>query len=562
MPGDQNSTTPNRQKRKIAYRARHRLLSIERDATYLAGQKRRVSPTLVSNESWPWIPNQQCGSWYVPPTSYTTSVYFKSTDGHVGTYACSLKRLNLHLIELLHQFGGCHLVDSSVRKKLPDSFSRTIPIWCCVMNRIVERYRAEIYGITADGDVTDHRDKWDTKLYTPSSIVTTEEHSLISKLIDSRVQLLYESKAIVDPRRLIRMMEKPLRAQWVVDGKLEDDTPMTDECFSDRCNVDFYTIVCCNPSVYAHTKHVQWMSMDSLEDADQGYYYTPGAADDDATWGRGLTHELFWSQKERLLDPTLSDDVVDALIDALVKNKLHQEDSSFDSEHSKFCIDKIGNLNLWVGSRKAGRPPECWENFDAILNVTEIEYPVMMDSLANQKSSSTRQCFYLQLPIAEGKKDKTELERWMPVGLCFLIQHLKHDRRILVHCAQGRDRSVAVVLALVALVCPLEYPLTLRQDFNEIDVDRLQNLAMVECCEKGNEHKFYLLSGLPFYVVGALLKESGRDIFLKWMHQYSTSQSPLATKESFRIGNIAELLICNLSFSNVLLFLIAMTSFL
>ncbi|KAL7482861.1 hypothetical protein ACHAW6_008511 [Cyclotella cf. meneghiniana] len=533
MSSNHHSKLPNRQKRKTAYRARHRLLSIERDATFLAQQ--RLPSALISDASWPWIPNKHCGSWYLPPSSYTTSVYFKSTDGHVGTYAFSLKRLNLHLIEVLREFGGCHLVDSSVRKTLPDSFSRTIPIWCCVLNRIVERYRSQLRGIATDSDGTSHRSSWDTNLYTPSSIVATEEHSLISNLIESRVQLLYESRAIVDPRRLIEMMQKPLRARWVVDGRLVDDTPMTDGGFYDRGQVEFYTIVCCNPSVYSGTKHVQWISLDKSDDTDQGYYYNPGAADDEASWGRGLTHEVFWSNKERLLDSTLSDDSVDALIDALVKNKLHQEGISFDSEHPQFCMDKIGNLNLWIGSRKAGRPPECLENFDAILNVSEIEYPIMTDSIASQIEASTRQCFYLQLPVAEGKKDKSELERWMPVGLFFLIQHLKHDRRILVHCAQGRDRSVAVVLALVTLVCPAEYPLKLRRDFDKMNVAHLRKLAMTDGFENRNEDKLYLLSGLHSDLVEALLKERGRDIFLKWMQQYSTHRNPLATKESLRI---------------------------
>lgn len=553
MSSNHHSKIPNRQKRKTAYRARHRLLSIERDATFLAQQ--RLSSTLISDASWPWIPNKHCGSWYLPPTSYTTSVYFKSTDGHVGTYAFSLKRLNLHLIEVLREFGGCHLVDSSVRKTLPDSFSRTIPIWCCVLNRIVERYRSQLRGISTDSDCTSHRSTWDTNLYTPLSIVATEEHSLISNLIESRVQLLYESRAIVDPRRLIEMMQKPLRARWVVDGRLVDDTPMTDGDFYDKGQVEFYTIVCCNPSVYSGTKHVRWISLDKSDDTDQGYYYTPGAADDEASWGRGLTHELFWSNKERLLGSTLSDDSVDALIDALVKNKLHQEGISFDNEHPQFCMDKIGNLNLWIGSRKAGRPPECLENFDAILNVSEIEYPIMTDSIASQIEASNRQCFYLQLPVAEGKRDKSELERWMPVGLFFLIQHLKHDRRILVHCAQGRDRSVAVVLALVALVCPAEYPLKLRRDFDKINVAHLRKLAMTDGFENRNEDKVYLLSGLHSDLVEALLKERGRDVFLKWMQQYSTHQNPLAAKESLRIGKFADLILCH--FAELSFFLLA-----
>ena len=32
---------------------------------------------------------------------------------------------------------------------------------------------------------------------------------------------------------------------------------------------------------------------------------------------------------------------------------------------------------LAVGSRRAGRPPECWAAFDAVVNVTQDEYAGM-----------------------------------------------------------------------------------------------------------------------------------------------------------------------------------------
>ena len=538
MSSSRNSAaqTPNRQKRKLAYRARHRLVSIHCDATSLSQHIASSDELLPTSKEWPWIPNKQCGSWYLNPPSANcniTPVYFKSTDGHVGTYNFSLKRLNLHLIETLNKYDGIHLIDSSVRKILPDSFSRTIPIWCCVLNRIVEKYRDELEGENAGVR------NWDTKLYTPSSIVSLEEHTTISKLIDTRVQLLYDSKAIVDPKRLISKLNKPLRAQWVSNGVLQDDTPTSDEPCVDE--TEFYTIICYNPSFYASTNDVQWIEIDDgVHDAECGYYYTPGAADDDATWGRGLTHELFWCNHERLLDPTLNDDEVDALIDTLVNSelKLDSESTANGVANPKHCMDKIGSLNLWIGSRTAGKPPTCWEHFDAILNVTDMEYPTMIESISYKKEKYHMQCYYLQLLVAEGKRDKTELERWMPVGLSFLIHHLKHDRRILVHCAQGKDRSVAVVLALVALGCHLEYPLRLRVDFERLDLELLLKLANVFGCDHSNQESMYIHSGLSSSLVDSLLKDDGRDLFLKWMHYYSSSQGPFANKEALRIGEL------------------------
>jgi len=529
----------------------------------------------IRNNSWPWLPNKQCGSWYLPPptnesaattTQKTTEVYFKSTDGHVGTYAISLKRLNLPLLEVLNQNqnnGGCFLVDSSVRKILPDSFSRTIPIWCSVINRLVLKYRVELSGLENDNSISYHDDNadWDTRLYTPACIISPEEHLEISNLIDSRVELLYQSKAIVDPRRLVRIMTKPVRAVWVANGSVQHDTiPCSSSSSND--SVKFFTIVCCNPSYYhegsSSKNHIHWMNTSGDDDdgdvsstsstkiSSRGYYYTPGAADDDATWGRRLSSELFWANREKVLDPSLTEDETDAMIDSIVNEwQLHQHggiDGMDDSKSTMNNTHQIGNLNLWIGSWRAGHPPECWDSFDAILNVTENEYPNINQSIKERQERFHETCYYFQLPVAEGKKDKTELERWMPVGLVFLMKHLQQKRRVLVHCDEGRDRSVGIVLAFVALVCTHVSPLRLRSEFDSLDVECIADFAEIDTdidsgTDAEEDSDLHLQSGLSSSLVNILSKEKGRDIFLKWMHQQLNAplNKPFANKESLRI---------------------------
>jgi tRNA A64-2'-O-ribosylphosphate transferase len=154
------------QQQKAANRARHRLRSIQHDVeTFLR-------PTLeqhVQLQNLPIIANERCGSWYTDGlSSCQYSCYFKSTDGHVGTYAFSLKRLNLNVIDIVSQHGACIIVDASVQKEMPDSFTRTIPIWCTVLNRIAVRFRRE-FDLPIPSE-------WDDKLYTPQWIVSKEEH--------------------------------------------------------------------------------------------------------------------------------------------------------------------------------------------------------------------------------------------------------------------------------------------------------------------------------------------------------------------------------------------------
>ena len=139
----------------------------------------------------------------------------------------------------------------------------------------------------------------------------------------------------------------------------------------------------------------------------------------------------------------------------------------------------------------------------------------------------------------------------------FLIHHLQQQtRRVLVHCAQGKDRSVAVALVLVAMVCPLRFPLRYKPEFanQSWDLATLQN----NCTSSGggpknptgdddpdetetctNKSQFYCSSGLPEAIVKRLLDEGGRELFLLWIHQQlkdNDSRAPLADKEGVRIA--------------------------
>lgn len=54
----------------------------------------------------PLIANERCGSWYLDPAHKGGSAYFKSTDGHTGVWKFSLRRLNLHLLDVIDKHDG------------------------------------------------------------------------------------------------------------------------------------------------------------------------------------------------------------------------------------------------------------------------------------------------------------------------------------------------------------------------------------------------------------------------------------------------------------------------
>lgn len=212
----------------------------------------------------PLVPNKRCGVWYVPPKYRVSDAYFKSTDGHSGEWKFSNRRLNLHLMPVIEQYGGIILVDSTRRgKRMPDSFSKTVPIWCAVLNRY--------WG-------------FDGALYVPPQVVAPSERDQISQHLDEWVQNLRRLVPSVKP------LSKPLRPLWVTpDGCLPEEKPNFQ---------DFMPVVLCTVS-----KKVS----DGLI-TPKGFFYVQGAADDHEMWAGSLTPELLWSRAE--LRELISDSVL------------------------------------------------------------------------------------------------------------------------------------------------------------------------------------------------------------------------------------------------------------
>jgi tRNA A64-2'-O-ribosylphosphate transferase len=459
------------------------------------------------------IANERCGSWYVPNPN--AACYFKSTDGHSGVWNMSLKRLNMNVLQLVAKHGTVLIVDASASKILPDSLSRTIPIWCAVFNRIVQKYRTQ-------NQQQQHTvmNWWDESLYTPESCVSREEHARIEQILDDRVEALYESQAIVDIPGFLEIFCKPLRPYWIAASKFQSiiqqnsgNNQKEEQQQQLQLQHDkYYNILCINASDAS--------SWESTMKMDKTFVYTPGAGDDEESWSRGLTPRLFWDHVHSILDTNTDTLSTEQVIDDINRN--HQTDDCNaksrqrdDSTTSPSLFDTLGNTMISIGSRRAGRPPECWDQFDAILNVSDVEYENMMMTNQDEK-------FYLQLPVKEGKRDKSELERWMAVGVCFVGIHAQQGRRVLIHCAQGLDRSVAVAIAVVTLFCQLQFPLQFQDTFWDLPFFKLQ--ATMHPRDEKHEiliadqpYHGYKWSGLSEGLVENFMGRQGRDKLMQWL---------------------------------------------
>lgn len=64
------------------------------------------------------------------------------------------------------------LVDSTRSgKRIPDALSKTVPIWCAVINRAVSRLHSK-------------PSNWSVDLYTPPGTVSDQEHAQIAQHLD------------------------------------------------------------------------------------------------------------------------------------------------------------------------------------------------------------------------------------------------------------------------------------------------------------------------------------------------------------------------------------------
>lgn len=106
---------------------------------------------------------------------------------------------------------------------------------------------------------------------------------------------------------------------------------------------------------------------------------------------------------------------------------------------------------LAVGSFAASTPPECWERFSAILNLSEFEHHHILPSRQELKRSLSDDFHtlhiehdgrsYCWLPFWDG--DQEAFVHNLPKALSFLHRH--EGKKRLVHCAAGVSRSVTTV---------------------------------------------------------------------------------------------------------------------
>lgn len=303
----------------------------------------------------------------------------------------SFRRLNFQLLDVVGKYGGCVVVDSTRRgKSMPDALSKTVPIWCCVMNRALFPEREE------------------QPLYTPPQAVSASEHAQMERRIDRFVGRFLEI-CRPDVEKLKSKIGKPMRPIWVTQAShLPEEKPTFEE---------FHPVVLCTASRRVHGAEV----------SEGGY--VQGAADDHEAWAHELTPSIFWTHKDELLRTNEED--LPPLIAELVKAEKGPDAVPILVQPTE---------NLYVSTT---------QNLD--LNPFDVVISCTPEPLTTTNPEHVKSKKYLHLQCQGGKLGSRDLRSQLPHLRRFFATLPSLPGKILICCPTGKDLSVGVALAILCL---------------------------------------------------------------------------------------------------------------
>ncbi|EAU91904.2 tRNA a64-2'-O-ribosylphosphate transferase [Coprinopsis cinerea okayama7 len=379
------------------------------------------------------------------------------------------------------------LVDSTRSgKRIPDALSKTVPIWCAVINRALVKRYPELHSPPSSSEGAH---SWDTSLYTPPSVVPSQEHNSILAKLDGWAEALANSSFDL-PK-----LPYPLRPIWITPSMstfppITLPPPPTDNHAQANGVPRFIPIICVSAS-----KQVQ----DGTERRAGGFSYIQGSGDDHELWGMGLTPELFWSHKDELLSSSRSDlpeiveDIVSSASSAKKPSPLDSSRRSssptspssvrpLSKKRRPTPVVKVGG-RIWIGKvddvegellkDPHGSAGGRARAYIVIHEGSEDEEGTMIESIeassiqasTNSPASATpsasskqvQPTHILSLPIPSSSKSKPLTQQYflhtiLPRSLPFMDRYLRKGWDVCIVCPTGKDLSVGVGLVGVGVL--------------------------------------------------------------------------------------------------------------
>jgi tRNA A64-2'-O-ribosylphosphate transferase len=286
---------------------------------------------------------------------------------------------------------------------MPDALSKTIPIWCSVLNRFLFPALPQFHD-----------------LYTPPQVVSGSEHVQIAALLPSFLVALQALNIPVTDLR--HHVSKPLRPIWI--------TPDSNITRASHIFEDYHPVICCTVS----------RRVAGGELSEGGYIQ--GAGDDTENWAHGLSSPVFWANREVLLSTPEAD--LPDLIDTLVA--------------------RSATAGLAGGQMRCLKPTSCLfiaaiadlEANDTLSSLCTVYLLPRITDESTWQTSPTR----LDIGLGHHKLGSRNLRAALPFITDFFRKFLppretkageEVGKKILIACESGKDLSIGVALAILCL---------------------------------------------------------------------------------------------------------------
>lgn len=302
-----------------------------------------------------------------------------------------------------------------ISKDFPDALSKTVPIWCAVLNRLLFPDLSSTHGLER-----------------LSPLISPSEHSQIESKIDGFVQAFKVCQRLISSissglicsfqtldlniADLRGRVGKPLRPIWISRSL---DLPTTKTLDDLSTSTISHPVFLCMSSLYQES---------SITESYSGY--VQGAGDDAESWAFGLTPQLFWSNHSKLLDA--SEDELPDLIKALLQAA------------ENVAVDPNFVQILPVSQVLLGPLPQGGFDVDPTASV------IICAPSVNEDLRETLGTRLLHLKTAAGKLGSRDLRTELP-KLTEFMRARSPRSSIFVACATGKDISAGVALALLCL---------------------------------------------------------------------------------------------------------------
>ncbi|KAH1546054.1 hypothetical protein KXX57_004062 [Aspergillus fumigatus] len=274
---------------------------------------------------------------------------------------------------------------------MPDALSKTVPIWCAVMNRALFPSDAAYHAVQL-----------------PPNYLGASEESQIERRIDGFVKSLKDLKLDLDDLR--QQLGKPIRVAWANRSYFYP----TDL----HKKPDYNLFVLCSASKRVHGAEV----------SEGGYIQ--GAGDDSEGWAQGLTPPVFWAHKAILLKTPEED--LPELVEELVKEHRDQ-----DTAEQATLVAPTRNLYI--------------SQTNASINDCGL-YDLVIDCNGRPEASEGDPK-RLNLGCRLSKLGSRDLRQELDKVQAFVSYQLATDpsRSLLVTCETGKDLSAGALLAIICL---------------------------------------------------------------------------------------------------------------